>query len=162
MLTVSGAGGHVSASSARCFVGNAGTAARFLPVLMALGVGVSLNNAKAVIEAIISHVKRKPSEFVRTPKYGANGKVRTAWSGNTVFTFKRLALPIVEIAFGVYMLSFIFISLKWDFARSSIPFLTIFAGGYFYVGFSSLWVLWKMHQDVQEQAELAATTTATA
>lgn len=127
-----------------------------LPMLMALGVGVSLNNTKAVIEAIISHVKRKPSEFVRTPKY-ANGKVRSAWSGATVFTFKRLALPIVEIAFGFYMLGFIFLSLKWDFARTAIPFLTIFAGGYFYVGFSSLWVLWKMHQSEQQaRLELAA------
>ncbi|MFT3927275.1 MAG: 3-phosphoshikimate 1-carboxyvinyltransferase [Myxococcales bacterium] len=39
-LKVSGANGHVSAASAQCFVGNAGTAARFLPVLMALGKGV--------------------------------------------------------------------------------------------------------------------------
>jgi 3-phosphoshikimate 1-carboxyvinyltransferase len=39
-LRVSGADGHVSAASARCFVGNAGTAARFLPVVMALGSGV--------------------------------------------------------------------------------------------------------------------------
>ncbi len=39
-LRVQGSGGHVSAESAKCFVGNAGTAARFLPVLMALGRGV--------------------------------------------------------------------------------------------------------------------------
>ncbi len=39
-FTVSGADGHVSVASAQCFVGNAGTAARFLPVLMALGRGV--------------------------------------------------------------------------------------------------------------------------
>jgi 3-phosphoshikimate 1-carboxyvinyltransferase len=38
-LTVSGSGGRVSAPSATCFVGNAGTAARFLPVVMALGSG---------------------------------------------------------------------------------------------------------------------------
>jgi 3-phosphoshikimate 1-carboxyvinyltransferase len=38
-LKVQGSGGHVSAAAARCFVGNAGTAARFLPVLMALGTG---------------------------------------------------------------------------------------------------------------------------
>jgi 3-phosphoshikimate 1-carboxyvinyltransferase len=38
-LEVEGAEGHVSAASASCFVGNAGTAARFLPVLMALGRG---------------------------------------------------------------------------------------------------------------------------
>src|SRR4051794_22832801 len=39
-LRVVGAEGHVSAAKAACFVGNAGTAARFLPVLMALGRGV--------------------------------------------------------------------------------------------------------------------------
>lgn len=38
-LRVRGLGGRVDAESARCFVGNAGTAARFLPVVMALGRG---------------------------------------------------------------------------------------------------------------------------
>jgi 3-phosphoshikimate 1-carboxyvinyltransferase len=39
-LEVTGLGGAVTAREARCFVGNAGTAARFLPVVMALGPGV--------------------------------------------------------------------------------------------------------------------------
>ena len=39
-IAVRGVNGHVPAKSARCFVGNAGTAARFLPVVMALGRGV--------------------------------------------------------------------------------------------------------------------------
>jgi len=38
-LHVHGIAGRVPASEARCFVGNAGTAARFLPVVMALGAG---------------------------------------------------------------------------------------------------------------------------
>jgi hypothetical protein len=37
----------------------------------------------------------------------------------------------------------------------SVPFLGIFAGGYFYVGFSSLHALYKMQQDREEVAELA-------
>ncbi len=45
----------------------------YMPMLMALGVGVSLNNAKAVLEAIWGAIRRKPSEFVRTPKYGVTG-----------------------------------------------------------------------------------------
>jgi 3-phosphoshikimate 1-carboxyvinyltransferase len=40
VLRVGGVSGHVPAREARCFVGNAGTAARFLPVVMALGPGV--------------------------------------------------------------------------------------------------------------------------
>ena len=125
-----------------------------LPMLMALGVGISINNAKAVLEAIWSSIRRKPSEFVRTPKYGVTGRTRQNWQPQKVFTFTRLALPIIEIAFGFYMASFIFISLYYGFARPSVPFLLIFAGGYFYVGFSSLYVLYKMQQELE--ADLAA------
>jgi 3-phosphoshikimate 1-carboxyvinyltransferase len=39
-IAVRGVNGHVPAKTARAFVGNAGTAARFLPVVMALGRGV--------------------------------------------------------------------------------------------------------------------------
>src|SRR5438270_3344093 len=53
----------------------------YLPFLMGLGVGICVNNAKAVIEAIWSSIRRKPSgEFVRTQKYGLTGAARnTAW-----------------------------------------------------------------------------------
>ena len=42
----------------------------FLPILLALGIGMSVNNGKAVLEAIFSN----NSEFVRTPKYGIEKK----------------------------------------------------------------------------------------
>src|SRR5207237_2520181 len=38
----------------------------FLPCLLALGIGLSLNNARAVLEALINHT----SDFKRTTKYG--------------------------------------------------------------------------------------------
>ena len=38
----------------------------YLPLLIALGIGMSVNNAKAVLEAIFNH----KTGFVRTPKYG--------------------------------------------------------------------------------------------
>ena len=41
-----------------------------LPALIALGVGLSINNARAVLEAVFNH----PSEFTRTPKYGIENK----------------------------------------------------------------------------------------
>ncbi|MCC7349795.1 MAG: glycosyltransferase [Phycisphaerales bacterium] len=131
----------------------------YMPVLMGLGVGVSLNNAKAVFEAIWSSIRRKPSEFVRTPKYGAMGSGRNKWRKDSVFTFKRLALPIVEIAFGCYMTCCMWISLwylcgLWSgqpkSGWASLPFLMIFAGGYFYVGFGSLWALYQMSRDHAE------------
>lgn len=128
----------------------------YLPVLMGLGVGISLNNCKAVFEAIWSHVRRKPSEFIRTPKYGhTGGKSTTKFQAASVFTLKRLMMPMIEIAFGVYMSSCIIISLVKEFGRGSIPFLCVFAGGYFYVGFGSLYALYRMNQEAQEEIAAA-------
>jgi hypothetical protein len=128
----------------------------YLPFLMSLGIGVGLNNAKAVLEAIWGAIRRKPSEFVRTPKYGVTGQTKNKWRCERVLTFKRLWLPFLEIAFGVYMTVCIGIALIWSFGFSSIPFLLIFAGGYFYVGFSSLHVLVKMDQEAAEVLAEAA------
>ena len=38
---------------------------KYLPFLMSIGIGLAVNNTKAVFEALF----HKPSEFVRTPKY---------------------------------------------------------------------------------------------
>jgi cellulose synthase/poly-beta-1,6-N-acetylglucosamine synthase-like glycosyltransferase len=125
---------------------------KYLPILMALGVGISLNNAKAFIEAVWSAYRRKPSEFVRTPKYGMVGQDR-AWKRTGVYT--KLALPIVEIAFGCFMSAWVVFCIDYQFWRTSIPFLMIFAGGYFYVGFGTLHVLYKMHRQARA-AQIAA------
>jgi len=141
--------------------------ALYLPVLMGLGVGISINNAKAVFEAIWGAIRRKPSEFVRTQKYGVSGSERrerrlapvtdatsaddiipvTAPVRRLFLTFDRLMMPILEIAFGCYMVCCIWISLFYGYAIGSVPFLCIFAGGYFYVGFGSLLALWRLQQE---------------
>ena len=127
----------------------------YLPILMALGVGVGLNNAKAVFEAVWCALRRKPSEFVRTPKYGVTGN-KQKWRSARLFNPKKLWLPVLEIAFGTYMALCIVISLWYGFGYSTIPFLLIFAGGYFYVGFSSLYVLWRMNREAEEAAAALA------
>ncbi|HZK81193.1 MAG TPA: hypothetical protein VFC46_09010, partial [Humisphaera sp.] len=66
-----------------------------------------------------------------------------------------LWLPVLEIAFGVYMSVCILISLLYGFGYGTIPFLIMFAGGYFYVGFASLSVLLKMNKDAEIEAETA-------
>jgi cellulose synthase/poly-beta-1,6-N-acetylglucosamine synthase-like glycosyltransferase len=124
----------------------------YVPFLMALGVGVSLNNAKAVFEAIWSAIRQKPSEFVRTIKYGQTGSQRNKFSAQRVWTLKRLSVPILELAFGCYMLCCLYIAVVYQFGLSSIPFLVIFASGYFYVGINSFYVLYRMNQE----AEVAA------
>jgi hypothetical protein len=51
----------------------------------------------------------------------------------------------------------IIISVWYGFGYSTIPFLLIFAGGYYYVGFSSLYVLFQMNREAEEAAALAIT-----
>jgi cellulose synthase/poly-beta-1,6-N-acetylglucosamine synthase-like glycosyltransferase len=119
----------------------------YMPILMALGVGVSLNNCKAFMEAIWGAIRKKPSVFVRTPKYGVTGQQSAVYKPPSFYTFRQLALPIIEIAFGMYMSCWIAISIYYEFCLSSVPFLGIFAGGFFYVGFSSLRALHEMHKE---------------
>ncbi|MGE5612298.1 MAG: glycosyltransferase [Bacillota bacterium] len=127
----------------------------YVPFLMALGVGVSVNNAKAVLEAIWGAIRRKPSEFVRTMKYGVTGQNRGTYRPQRVLTFSRLSIPILEVAFGCYMACCIWISLYWNYGLAAVPFLAIFAAGYFYVGLTSFYVLYKMHHEAEELANSA-------
>jgi cellulose synthase/poly-beta-1,6-N-acetylglucosamine synthase-like glycosyltransferase len=120
-----------------------------LPMVMALGVGISLSNARAVLEAWFQDGGSTKNEFVRTPKFGVTGKqrhaaVNTGGTGELTWWFKKLPLPILELAFGVYMTVFIFVTTWYGFAWGSLPFTTLFAAGYFYVGCASLHALWQM------------------
>ncbi|MGB2824754.1 MAG: cellulose synthase family protein, partial [Phycisphaerae bacterium] len=69
---------------------------KYLPILMAVGVGLSVSNAKAVLEALFG----KKSEFVRTPKYGDRGSEALA-AGPAAPREKprRSLVPYVELLF---------------------------------------------------------------
>ena len=73
----------------------------YLPFLMGLGIGIGINNAKAVLESIWGAIRQKPSVFVRTPKYGVTGMSRHKARAASVFTLKKLIMPTIEIAFGL-------------------------------------------------------------
>ena len=128
----------------------------YMPALMSIGVGVSINNTRALIEAFWSHFRHEHSEFVRTPKYGVIGTARTTgWRRESVWSFKGLWQPILEVIFGVYMAYCLYLAvvmsvLNWQdvglTGLAGIPFLGVFACGYFYVGFGTLYALWKMHR----------------
>ncbi|MFW6061957.1 MAG: cellulose synthase family protein [Planctomycetota bacterium] len=105
---------------------------KFFPLMMALGVGLSVSNTKAILEAWLG----KKSEFVRTPKYGGDKPAGTARSSSK--RRKRNLLPYVEFLFGVYMSVCVVASLINFRAAPSTPFLVMFAFGFFYVSISSL------------------------
>ena len=102
-----------------------------LPALLALGVGLSINNARAVIEAIINH----ESDFTRTPKYGIERKSQT-WR-SCKYTPLKSILPVVEMAFAIYFSYFLYFAVAHR-QYLSVPFLVMFALGFLYVSLSSM------------------------
>lgn len=108
----------------------------YLPVLMALGAGISLSNSEAMLEAIWGAIRRRPGEFIRTRKYGEGGH-KDSQQANRSFSISQIALSVLEISFGFYASAWIAVSIYYRFCMSSAPFLAIFAAGYLVVGFSS-------------------------
>jgi cellulose synthase/poly-beta-1,6-N-acetylglucosamine synthase-like glycosyltransferase len=106
----------------------------YLPFVMAVGIGLSVKNAVAVIEAIFG-VK---SEFVRTPKY----KVEAGGKGSVDLAKKKYHkragwLPWIEVALGIYFAGAVIYSLQ-NTNYLTVPFLLLFVWGYLYTGIMSL------------------------
>jgi cellulose synthase/poly-beta-1,6-N-acetylglucosamine synthase-like glycosyltransferase len=105
---------------------------KYLPGVLALGIGLAVNNARAVIEALCSY----ETPFVRTPKYNVTNERR----GAPVRRYRSIAglMPWVEVAFGLYMGAIVWVGLQhrlW----MVVFFMTLFAIGFLYVGIGSLW-----------------------
>jgi len=124
-----------------------------VPLLMAIGVGIALNNGVACLEALFGH----QSDFVRTPKYGhdVTQKSRARLAAVAPIPSLRKSISLLEIAMGFYMLECIRLSLVYEQTIIGLPFLCLFAAGYFYVGVSSL----RLHLRVRRQARRPAVTT---
>jgi cellulose synthase/poly-beta-1,6-N-acetylglucosamine synthase-like glycosyltransferase len=106
-----------------------------LPCLLALGVGLSLNNARAVLEAVFNH----QSDFARTPKYGIERKAQP-WRNLRYMPLKSL-LPILEMGFALYFSYFVWFAISHR-QFLSLPFLVMFQAGFLYVSLSSLVPWW--------------------
>jgi cellulose synthase/poly-beta-1,6-N-acetylglucosamine synthase-like glycosyltransferase len=104
---------------------------KYLPFLMSLGIGLAINNAKAVAEALLN----QQSGFARTPKTGAEGKkviaVKKTYRGS------KTLMPVVELLFAAYFTGALWFAID---ARiyTSVPFIILFQAGFLYVGVSSL------------------------
>jgi hypothetical protein len=122
------------------------TRLKYLPLLMAVGIGLSVNNTRAVLEALLG----KQSEFVRTPKHGVerNGD---DWVGKK---YHQLTIwqPMFELALGLYFTG----TVLYAFANGiygTLPFLVLFQVGFLYMGGMSL-----LQQFGGEQAEFSTQT----
>src|SRR6476659_2929831 len=102
-----------------------------LPALLALGVGLSINTARAVLEAVFNH----QSDFARTPKYVIERKAQT-WRSCRYMPLKSV-LPIVEVGFAIYFTYLVWYAVAHE-QYLSVPFLLMFQFGFLYVSFCSV------------------------
>ncbi len=105
----------------------------YLPLLLALGIGMSISNAKAVLEAIFNH----ETAFIRTPKYGIGAtKTKAEWKKSSYKAMKTLT-PFLELLFGFFFL-FIVIDAAMRGNVASCVLLLPFPIGFFYTSLSSI------------------------
>jgi hypothetical protein len=112
--------------------GNLQDAVKRLPVMMAVSIGLSINNARAVLEGLLGI----DSDFVRTPKHGVRSK-NDGWITKKYRAGSRNLGTYMEIGFGIYTVGTILFAIVTG-AWISIPFLVLFMIGFLYVGTLSL------------------------
>jgi len=104
---------------------------KYVPFLMSVGIGLSVNNTRAVFEALFN----KQSEFTRTPKYRieADGD---EWVGKR-YRQSVAVQPLVELALGLYFTATVFYALA-NGIYGTLPFLVLFQVGFLYTGLLSI------------------------
>jgi cellulose synthase/poly-beta-1,6-N-acetylglucosamine synthase-like glycosyltransferase len=104
---------------------------RYLPFLMSIGIGLCVNNTRAVLEAMFG----KPSDFERTPKYGIE-RESDEWIGKKYHQSVGIQ-PILEVALGLYFTATVFYALSHQ-IYGTLPFLILFQVGFLYTGLLSI------------------------
>ena len=104
---------------------------KYLPFLMSIGIGLCVNNTRAVLEAMFG----RQSEFARTPKYGIE-RDSDEWVGKKYHQSVGVQ-PLVELALGLYFTGTVFYALANQ-IYGTLPFLMLFQIGFLYTGLLSI------------------------
>jgi cellulose synthase/poly-beta-1,6-N-acetylglucosamine synthase-like glycosyltransferase len=107
------------------------TRVKYLPFLMSIGIGLAVNNTRAVFEALLN----QQSEFARTPKYRIEGQ-SDEWIGKK-YRQSFVVQPVIELALGLYFTATVFYALASG-IYGTVPFLVLFQIGYLYTGLLSI------------------------
>jgi cellulose synthase/poly-beta-1,6-N-acetylglucosamine synthase-like glycosyltransferase len=107
------------------------TRVKYLPFLMSIGIGLSINNTRAVFEALFN----RQSEFTRTPKYRIEGDA-DEWVGKK-YRQSVAIQPLIELALGLYFTWTVFYALANQ-IYGTLPFLVLFQIGFLYTGLMSI------------------------
>jgi len=103
-----------------------------LPVLMAVGVALTVINTRAVLEALFGVT----TGFVRTPKFAIGDRPMNL--ENKQYRRRSGWLPYIEIAVGTYFVAMIVFAID-TYNFFSIPFLLLFVAGYYWAGWGTLY-----------------------
>src|SRR5205814_4047767 len=103
-----------------------------LPLVMSMGIGLCVNQSRAVFEALLG----RETEFVRTPKHGIRGKLES-WSGKKYRSAKSLT-PLIEVGLALCFLEAMAIAVRHG-HYLTMPFLALFLCGFGYLGVLSVW-----------------------
>jgi len=107
------------------------TRLKYLPILMSIGIGLAVNNTRAVIEALYG----TQTEFARTPKYRIE-QDSDEWVGKK-YRQASLVQPLIELALGLYFTFTVFYALS-NRIYGTLPFLVLFQVGFLYTGLLSI------------------------
>lgn len=109
---------------------------RRLAVLLAVGIGLSVSNSRAVLEALFGI----RSEFKRTPKFAVTNQV-SRWQ-TSQYILPRHPVVWLELALALYA----FILLLWTSGQGEwwlLPWLLLYVGGYSYIAGLSFVQAWQ-------------------
>jgi cellulose synthase/poly-beta-1,6-N-acetylglucosamine synthase-like glycosyltransferase len=107
------------------------TRLKYLPFLMSVGIGLAVNNTRAVFEALFN----QESEFARTPKYRIEVQA-DEWIGKK-YRQSFVVQPMIELALGLYFTATVFYALA-NGIYATVPFLVLFQIGFLYTGLLSI------------------------
>ncbi|HEX4020450.1 MAG TPA: cellulose synthase family protein [Acidobacteriaceae bacterium] len=103
----------------------------YVPFLMSLGIGLTLTNTRAVMEALFGI----QSSFKRTPKYSVQKRGEKSQAAKYR---KRLGIvPWIELLIGCYFVLTIWYAMVNE-NYITVPFLVLFLVGYWFTGLMSL------------------------
>jgi cellulose synthase/poly-beta-1,6-N-acetylglucosamine synthase-like glycosyltransferase len=104
---------------------------KYLPAVLAAGIGLSINNSRAVLEALFGH----ETEFTRTPKYRVEGQ-GDDWKAKR-YRGPASLVPYLELTLGIYYGFMAYYALT-NGIFGTLPFILIFQSGYLYAACLSL------------------------
>lgn len=104
---------------------------RYVPFAMSLGIGLAVNNSRAVLEAIFG----SRGDFLRTPKFRIEGRT-DRWRGKR-YRSAVSGWALVELSLGAYF-AWAMLALVHHHLFAPLPFFLLYLFGFLYVGGVSL------------------------